>query len=275
LKIEESTLEKIKLNKSNMTDDFIVNAKIVVNADDFGYSSLLNHSILKSFEMNLHSTTTLMCNMPGFEEACELAFENKITDRVGIHLNMTEGKPLTEKIKKYKKFVNDKGELYKSFKGYLYSREEKEIIYEELQAQVNKFKSKHFLPTHIDSHHHFHLDIGASLIIKEIALKNKIPAVRISFTWGKYSLKKRIHSKLVNISLALSGLAKTSRFCEIKTVDKKLLSLNKPIEVMVHPVLGEKDEIVNYVNGENLERLVEKHLPKRNFITYDFLNKQN
>jgi predicted glycoside hydrolase/deacetylase ChbG (UPF0249 family) len=275
LGVEEHDSKEIQLNKVYMTENFIANAKIVVNADDFGYSSSLNHSILKSFDMNLNSTTTLMCNMPGFEEACDLAFQYKLTDRIGIHLNMTEGKPLTEKIKKYKKYVNDKGELYKSFKGYLYSREEKEIIYEELQAQVNKFKSKHFSPTHIDSHHHFHLDIGASLIIKEIAIKNQIPAVRISFNWGRLSFQKRIHSKLVNVSLALSGLAKTSRFCEIKTVDRKLLMLNKPIEVMVHPVFGDNGEIVNYVEGENLERLVNKQLPARNFITYDYLNKQH
>jgi hypothetical protein len=44
---------------------------------------------------------------------------------------------------------------------------------------------------------------------------------------------------------------------------------------MVHPVLGENDVIVNYVNGKNLEILVNKHLPKRDFITYDFLNKRN
>ncbi len=275
MEFEGSSSKDMHIKKNDINDDFIVNAKIVVNADDFGYSSALNHSILKSFEMNLNSTTTLMCNMPGFEEACDLAFENRITERIGIHLNMTEGKPLTEKIKKFKKFVNNDGLLYKSFKGYFFSKEEKEVIYEEFQAQVNRFKSKHFSPTHVDSHHHFHLDIGASLIAKEIALDNKIPAVRLAFSWGKHSFQKRIHSKIVNTNFAISGLAKTSRFCEIKTVDKKLLALNKAIEVMVHPVFGENNEILNYINGDNLEELVNKHLHKRNFITYDFLNKKN
>jgi predicted glycoside hydrolase/deacetylase ChbG (UPF0249 family) len=274
LNFEDSRPEDMKKLKNHKAENSIVTAEIVVNADDFGYSSLLNHSILKSFELNLHSTTTLMCNMPGFEEACDLAFENKIIDRIGIHLNMTEGKPLTEKIKKYRKFVNENGELFKSFKGYFFSSEEKNIIYEELQAQVDRFKSKHFLPTHIDSHHHFHFDIGAGFIIKAIAIKNKIPAVRLRFNWGKLSIQRRIYSRIVNGNLFLSGLAKTSRFCEIRTVDKKLLLLNKPIEVMVHPIIGENDTMLNYVNGENLEELVKIHLPKSNFITYDYLNKQ-
>jgi predicted glycoside hydrolase/deacetylase ChbG (UPF0249 family) len=272
LKYEDS--EDIQKLKNHTDENIVVNAEIVVNADDFGYSSLLNHSILKSFELNLHSTTTLMCNMPGFDEACDLAFENKIIDRIGIHLNMTEGKPLTEKIKKIKKFVNENGELFKSFKGYFFSSEEKNIIYEELQAQIDRFKSKRISPTHIDTHHHFHFDIGAGFIIKELAIKNKIPAVRLRFNWGKLSIQRRIYSQIVNGNLIFSGLAKTSRFCEIRTVDKKLLMLYKPIEVMVHPIIGENNTIVNYVNGENLEELVKIHLPKRNFITYDYLNRQ-
>lgn len=256
-------------------EEIIVNAKIVVNADDFGYSSSLNQSIMKSFEMNMHSTTTLMCNMPGFEEACDLAFENKITDRIGIHLNMTEGKPLTENIKNFKKFVNENGEMFKSFKGQFLSSEERKVVYEELQAQIDRFKSKHFSPTHADTHHHFHFYIGTNLIIKELALKNRIPAVRLRFNWGDLSIQRRIYSKVVNTGLALAGLAKTKRFCEIRTVDKELLSLNIPIEIMVHPVHGENNEIVNYVNGKNMEGLVNKYLPKRDFITYDFLNKRN
>jgi len=256
-------------------EDIVVNAKIVANADDFGYSSSFNKAILKSFDMNLHSTTTLMCNMPGFDEASELAFENKITDRIGIHLNMTEGKPLTEGIKKFGNFVNENGEMYKSFKGQFLSREEKNAVYTELQAQIDRFRGMHFLPTHADTHHHFHFYMGTHLIIKELALKNSIPAVRLRFNWGNLSIQRRIYSKIINTNLAISGLARTSRFCEIRTVDRKLLSLNIPIEVMVHPVLGENNEIVNYVRGENLEKLVIKHLPKRNFITYDFLNRKN
>ena len=267
--------EGTKINRKELIKDTVVNALIVVNADDFGYSSSLNQSILKSFDMNLHSTTTLMCNMPGFEEACDLAFENKIIDRIGIHLNMTEGKPLTEKIKKFSNYVNEKGEMYKSFKGQFPSGEEKEAVYEELQAQIDRFKSMHFSPTHADTHHHFHFYMGTHLIIKELALKNSIPAVRLRFNWGDLSIQRRIYSKIINTNLAISGLAKTSRFCEIRTVDRKLLSLNIPIEVMVHPVFGDNNEIVNYVKGENLENLVIKHLPQRNFITYDFLNRQN
>lgn len=264
-----------EINETRSNEGAIVNARIVVNADDFGYSSLLNRSILESFNRNLHSTTTLMCNMPGFEEACEMAFENKLTDRIGIHLNMTEGKPLSEKIKKIGKFVNENGEMYKSFKGQFFSKDEKVAIYEELQAQVDRFKSKHLSPSHADTHHHFHFYIGTSSIVKELALKNKIPAVRLRFNWGGLTIQRRIYSTIVNSGLARAGLAKTSKFCEIRLVDRKLLALKVAVEVMVHPVFGENNKILNYVNGKDLEVLANKYLPKRDFITYDNLNREN
>ena len=82
-------------------------------------------------------------------------------------------------------------------------------------------------------------------------------------------------SKYLNSGAKRDGLAKTKYFCEIRNVDPKLLAYDKPIEVMTHPVYNEDKVILNYANGLIYEDLVKKHLPARNFITYDFLNKQN
>lgn len=253
----------------------VVNAQIVVNADDYGGSHSLNMAILESFNLGTISSTTLMCNMPGFEEAVQLAYDNKITDRIGIHLNMTEYKPLSEKILKLPKFVDKEGQLYKSFKGQILSWQEKVAAYEELQAQIDRFKSKGFSPSHIDTHHHFHFYIDSNKIIRELARKNNIPAIRIRFNYGKMSIQAKMFSKYLNSGAKRDGLAKTKYFCEIRSVDSKLLSYKKPIEVMVHPVYNEENVILNYVNGLVYGDLVKKHLPVRNFITYDFLNKQS
>ena len=43
----------------------------IINADDFGLSSSVN-KIVESFNNGLINSTTLMANMPGFEEAVEL-----------------------------------------------------------------------------------------------------------------------------------------------------------------------------------------------------------
>jgi predicted glycoside hydrolase/deacetylase ChbG (UPF0249 family) len=247
------------------------NLKIVVNADDFGMSNVVNQAILKSFNNNWISTTTIICNMAGFEEACEIAHSEKILDRIGIHFNITEGKPLTEKLKKLKKFCNNNGEMFKSFKGQTFNSVEKEAVYIELEAQVNKLKKNHINPTHADSHRHSHHFIGTQSLFIALAKNNSIPAVRLRFNYGNLSLQRIIYSKLYNWRLEFAALAKTKYFCEIRNVDKKLLLKNKPFEVMVHPCMGNDGKIVNYREGDDFESLIEKFLPKVPFVTYKSL----
>ena len=49
---------------------------LIINADDFGYDSDVNHAILTSFSKGFCSSTSIIPNMPGFEEACQLCHEN-------------------------------------------------------------------------------------------------------------------------------------------------------------------------------------------------------
>ena len=81
-----------------------INARIIINADDFGYSISINKAILEAFKNNIISTTTLLANMPGFDDACEIAQRENLTDKIGIHFNLSEGEPLTEPIKRIRKF---------------------------------------------------------------------------------------------------------------------------------------------------------------------------
>ncbi|HMU42094.1 MAG TPA: ChbG/HpnK family deacetylase [Ignavibacteriaceae bacterium] len=250
-----------------------MNYLIVVNADDFGMSSGVNGAILRSFELGYISTTTIMCNMPGFEEACQIAHDKKLTDRIGIHFNLTEGYPLSEKIKRLSKFCDQDGRMFKSFKGHLFSASEREAVYEELEMQLKKLKSFGITPTHADSHHHSHHFIGTQSIVIKLATANQIPAVRLRFNFGRLSPQRKLYSKLFNMRLELAGLAKTKYFCEIRSVNKSLFEKNKPVEVMVHPYPGEDGGIVNYNAGKPLPPIIEKYLPKTEFVTYDFLNK--
>lgn len=246
---------------------------IVVNADDFGMSSGVNDAILKSFEMRWISTTTIMCNMPAFEEACEIAHQKKLVDRIGIHLNLTEGFPLSEKIKKMKKFCDSDGRMYKSFKGHFFDFSESQAVYEEFEMQLKRLNSFGILPTHADSHHHSHHFLGTQSIVIKLAKANLIPAVRLRFNFGNLSPQRKLYSKLYNIRLELAGLAKTKYFCEIRSATESLYNMNKPVEIMVHPYPGDNGEIVNYNAGKPIQPLIEKYLPKVDFITYNNLNK--
>jgi hypothetical protein len=72
--------------------------KVIVNADDFGLSAKTNRVIVEAFENSVISSTTLMTNMPGFEDACEFAHRHRLLGKIGLHLNLTSGYPLSTPI---------------------------------------------------------------------------------------------------------------------------------------------------------------------------------
>ena len=73
---------------------------IIVNADDFGYSKTVNRAIVDTFQKGICSSSTIMANAKHFDEACQLAHDNKLTKQIGIHMVLIEEQPITENIKK-------------------------------------------------------------------------------------------------------------------------------------------------------------------------------
>ena len=250
-------------------------AKVIVNADDFGESESLNSAILTSFKLGLISSTTLMTNRPGFEEACELARQYNLLDSIGVHLNLTKGQPLTEEIKKYPKFYSN-GEMYYSIKGHLLSKGEQRVIYNELQAQIDKCKKAGIIPSHIDSHHGMHNYWDMGKVIIELALNNRIPAIRLRANWGRiskrgngfYNMRAKSYSNLNNYRIRKSGLAKTKYFCELHNVTPELLSKNAYIEINNHPYFNSDNVLVDVGGHGNLLELEKRLLPAEHFITY-------
>ena len=69
--------------------------RLIVNADDFGLAGSVSTGIIDVYQSGQLSSTTLMVNMPGTEEAVDLA-ERHPGLGVGLHFNLTEGRPLTD-----------------------------------------------------------------------------------------------------------------------------------------------------------------------------------
>ena len=81
---------------------------VIINADDFGYSQGINLGIIEAHKNGILSSTTMMANMPGFEHGVELAKNNPKLG-IGVHLNLTCGKPLLDNVPSltdYKEFRN-------------------------------------------------------------------------------------------------------------------------------------------------------------------------
>ena len=69
--------------------------KLIMNGDDFGITRGVNAAMIDCFSKGYLSSTSMMVNMPAAKEASELMKAYPKLS-VGIHLNLTVGKPLTD-----------------------------------------------------------------------------------------------------------------------------------------------------------------------------------
>lgn len=67
--------------------------KVIINADDFGMSEGTNHAVRRAAELGTISSTSIMVNMPFVEEIRDVAAGAPQLG-LGLHLNLTQGKPL-------------------------------------------------------------------------------------------------------------------------------------------------------------------------------------
>jgi hypothetical protein len=209
--------------------------KIIVNADDFGISAEANRAIIEAFNKNLISSTTLMTNMPGFDEACELAHRHRLQGKIGLHLNLTAGYPLSAPIRRCSRFCDEVGMFRHRQTHFRLSKDERLAVETEIAAQIKACLEHGLSPTHLDSHHHIHTEwaIGAAAIA--VARRYGIKAIRLSRNCGSgIDLVRRLYKLAYNTRLRMYGLAKTRYFGSSADTQEILATASGDVEVMVH-----------------------------------------
>ncbi|MFP5113302.1 chitin disaccharide deacetylase [Bacillaceae bacterium C204] len=150
--------------------------KLIVNADDFGFSHGVNHGIIDSYLYGIVNSTTMMMTMAGTEHAILLA-KRYPKLRVGIHLVLTCGKPLVDHVPS---LVDNNGH-FKSLSTF----DPKVISLEELErewtAQIERFINAGLTPTHLDSHHHVHTLTELNPVVKNLSIKFRLPVRKNGF----------------------------------------------------------------------------------------------
>jgi chitin disaccharide deacetylase len=212
----------------------------VVNADDFGMSSSVNEAIRQAFDEGLISSTSIMTNMSGFAHACEIARACNLNGRIGVHLNLTQGAPLTEDICYARRFVDTK-EFF-SFglprSAVVLTRQELIAVRREWEAQIRRCVDKKISPTHLDSHHHVHTVWPLLSVTIDLARTFGIPFVRISRNVGpRPGAMKSLYKAAMNWRLRRAGLAASSYFGSAADSIPVHHQLSGRIEIMVHPRL--------------------------------------
>lgn len=143
--------------------------RFFINADDFGWTDLLNAAIHESLCRGWIQQTSLMMNCGALEEAVRLTEQSGYRDRVCFHLNLMDGAPLTENIKStalcYPKAGTFRNANAKRILRRCMSPRAIRAIRKECEAQMRAFRDRGFTSTRIDSHRWclFHLPVWIAI----------------------------------------------------------------------------------------------------------------
>ncbi|MGG3562915.1 chitin disaccharide deacetylase [Neobacillus rhizosphaerae] len=143
---------------------------LIVNADDFGLSKGVNYGIIDSYLYGIVNSTTMMMNMDGTEHAIQLA-KRYPELRVGIHLVITCGKPLSHNVLS---LVDEHGD-FKSCSNLNPSDISLVELEREWTAQIDRFIKSGLKPSHLDSHHHVHTLKELVPVVKCLSNKFGLP----------------------------------------------------------------------------------------------------
>jgi hopanoid biosynthesis associated protein HpnK len=233
--------------------------QVIINADDFGLCDGVNRGILKAHRQGVLTSATLMANMPGAEQAVQIAKDNPSLG-VGVHLTLTEGQALTPAAQ-IPSLADAKGQfLYRGEKLAMLSIIRPDIrkaIYRELNAQVRWVLDHGIKPTHLDSHKHIHCFPPLYTLVCRIAKQYQISAIRRPFEpknvgfapWPQTDSAGRKRAGILRIltrinrlqnpayirNQALFGIAHTGAidFSFLEAVCR--YNTTSPVEIMTHP----------------------------------------
>jgi len=238
---------------------------VIVNADDFGYDESANRGIVQAIDRGLVSSTTLMANQPGFEEAVEFARARRLHEHVGVHLVLTSGIPLTADIRRVQRFCDDEGSFrtwIEDARAWRVEGRERDAVARELRAQIERVRSEGLPVTHVDSHHHVHNEWGIGACVVAVCHEYAIPFIRLARNCGHdIGVASSLYKHVFNRRLRHRGLARTHWFGEATDwlhlqasgTDEALLD---DFEVMTHPVLNDDGELVDTLTGVPLTTLL-------------------
>ncbi|MCA9059526.1 MAG: ChbG/HpnK family deacetylase, partial [Planctomycetaceae bacterium] len=175
---------------------------LMINADDFGMSTSINQAIVRCFREQLITSTTIMANMPAFEDACRLAHAEQLSDRIGVHLNLTEGRPLLAEVASCTELCQADGQ-FRRFRSSHLSRTARKLVAAELHMQIQSCRAQHLPLGHADSHQHVHNEPALVNTFCRVIREAGIPTLRCARNSdpGRPTLR-RIYKHLLNAYLS-------------------------------------------------------------------------
>jgi hopanoid biosynthesis associated protein HpnK len=195
--------------------------QLIVNADDFGMAPGVNRAIVESHRTGIVTSTSLLANAAAFDEAAAAARANPSLG-VGVHLNLTEGRPLSNPAK-LGALVTSSGEFLGNPEALFFrmvaGRVSLDAVEREYHAQIQRVLAAGIHPTHLDGHQHVHMWPPVFALTARLAAEYGMAGVRssrerrIDFP-GLWRRNARLRGKILvqaGVGLGLAFLAVASR----------------------------------------------------------------
>lgn len=239
--------------------------RVTINADDFGLNKSCTDAICEAFEKNLITDTTMVANGEAFEYALEKIKLNSLENKIGIHVNLNDGVPLTNEMKKCDVFARN-GKFHGKINRFMpLNSKTRKIVYNEIVAQVERIQREGIVINHADSHHHIHTATFIAPIFMKVCKEKGIEKIRIHRNIGNIHLYKRIGKYFYNLWIKLKKFKSVRYFGMIDDIEK--VGVLDDMEIMVHPEYNVKKELIDKVEEENGYPVGKTlRLPKENIL---------
>lgn len=245
---------------------------VIVHADDFGETTEITEGICRAIAAGAVTSTSVMVNMPGTEEALRRIPLLARQASFGIHLNLCEGRPLTRGatlVDANGEFLRKRPLAARAFSGRLSLPE----LEAEVAAQIAMLSDAGVRVSHLDGHKHLHQLPIVCTAVANVLSRFGIERVRITRlgSWvrarGAAMLARELAARHAARVFARAGLRSPAR-----TIDLRGLLAGEPlmppatldavgpapIEICCHPGTAAADagKPGSHSRGEELQYLL-------------------
>ena len=234
----------------------LIPENIIVNADDFGLRPSINQAIVNCFEKGYINSTSFLTNTPYFEDTVHLIKDYKVISNIGIHVDLAEGRPITNFDKLT--FLDDDGnwnlkETNKKIR--VLDKNTKALFIKEIYAQIDKALAANIDITHLDSHHHLHtLPCFYPLFLQ--AAKQYGLKLRLAQTTNEGNYIKFSYRKFINRRFKVDHVQYSDYFENVHHFLKSDHSRQGVTEIMLHPDLNELGEITDGYEASEMKNWI-------------------
>ena len=155
--------------------------KVIITGDDFGLAQPVNEAIVRAHAEGILTSASLMTGGGFFADAVERARSHP-TLRVGLHLTLVEGRPVSSP-EIVPDIVDSNGEFSTrltraGFRFFFLPRVRRQLAME-IRAQFDAFARTDLLLDHADAHNHMHLHPTVLGLMLGIGKEYGLRAVRL------------------------------------------------------------------------------------------------